>query len=156
MANSPAVLEGYLNFNQALAGGALSAQVREQIALVVAEVNGCGYCLSAHTAIGRSVGLNEQSMACARRVVSSDSKTQAVLTLAQTITLERGEISDEAFRAAKQSGLSDGEVTEVVANVALNIFTNYFNLVGQTEIDFPEVRPGDRSAANEPARRMAA
>jgi uncharacterized peroxidase-related enzyme len=142
MANSPAVLEGYLNFSGALAGGSLNAKVREQIALAVAEVNSCGYCLSAHTAIGKMVGLDSEAITLARRIAASDAKTDAILKLAQSITLQRGEISDADFRAARTAGLTDGEIAEVVANVALNIFTNYFNLVADTVIDFPEVKPG--------------
>ena len=142
MANSPAVLEGYLSFSGALAGGSLNAKVREQIALAVAEVNSCGYCLSAHAAIGKMVGLDSEAITLARRVAASDAKTEAILKLAQSITLQRGEIREMDFRAARTAGLTDGEIAEVVANVALNIFTNYFNLVADTVIDFPEVKPG--------------
>jgi len=142
MANSPALLEGYLNFSAALASGSFDAQVREKIALAVAEVNACGYCLSAHSAIGRMVGLDADAIACARRGAGADPKTEGLLKLAQSITLQRGEISDAEFGAARKAGLSEGEIAEVVGNVALNILTNYFNHVAATDIDFPEVKPG--------------
>lgn len=147
MAHSPAVLEGYLNFSGALAGGSLNAKVREQIALAVAEVNSCGYCLSAHCAIGKMVGLAENELAAARSGEAVDAKTQATLKLAQSIALQRGEISDNDFCAARKAGLSESEIAEVVANVALNIFTNYFNHVAATDIDFPKVEPGVENAA---------
>jgi len=147
MANSPAVLEGYLNFSGALAGGSLSAKVRELIALTVAEVNSCGYCLSAHCAIGKMVGLEASELAAARSGESTDSKTQATLKLAQSIVLQRGEIHDTDFNSAREAGLSEGEIAEVVANVALNVFTNYFNLVADTEIDFTKIEPGVNQTA---------
>jgi uncharacterized peroxidase-related enzyme len=148
MANSPAVLEGYLNLSSALAGGSLNAKIREQIALAIAEVNSCGYCLSAHAAFGKMVGLDSEAITLARHVTSSDTKTEAILKLAQSITLQRGEISDADFRAARTAGLTDGEIAEVVANVALNVFTNYFNHVADTVIDFPEVKPGVEEASS--------
>ncbi len=147
MANSPAVLEGYLNFSGALAGGSLSASVREQVALATAEINSCGCCLSAHKAIGGMVGLKPDAIACARSATADDPKTDAILKLARAITLQRGEISEGDFCGARQAGLTDGEIAEVVANVALNIFTNYFNHVAQTDIDFPKVEPGIENAA---------
>jgi uncharacterized peroxidase-related enzyme len=142
MANSPAVLESYLNFSSALIGGALNASVREQIALAVAEVNLCAYCLSAHTVIGGMVGLKPDTIFRARNASAPNAKTDAILKLARAIVVQRGEISEEDFNKARQASVTDGEVAEVVANVALNIFTNYLNHVAQTEIDFPKVEPG--------------
>lgn len=147
MANSPVVLEAYLNFNATLAGGSLGAPVREQIALTVAEANLCAYCLSAHTAIGAMVGLKPEDIARARSANAEDSKTDAILQLSRSITVQRGEITEDDFRGARKAGLTDAEIAEVVANVALNIFTNYFNHVAQTEIDFPKVEPGVEAVA---------
>jgi len=142
MANSPAVLEAYLNFSGTLASGLLKPQVREQIALAVGEANLCSYCLSAHTALAGMVGLKADAIALARNANASDRKVDAILKLARSIVVKRGEITDDEFRSARKAGLSDGELAEVVANVAVNIFTNYFNHVAQTEIDFPKVEPG--------------
>jgi uncharacterized peroxidase-related enzyme len=142
MASSPAVLEAYLNFSGALAGGSLSPQVREQIALAVGEANLCSYCLSAHTAIGGKLGLKPDAIAQARNASASDAKANAILKLARSIVVKRGEITDEEFQGARKAGLADGEIAEVVANVAVNIFTNYFNNIVQTDIDFPKVEPG--------------
>ncbi len=140
--NSPAALEGYLNFSGALAGGALSAKVREQIALAVAEINYCGYCLSAHTYIGGKVGLSEIEIADARQVSATDEHTAAILNLARSIVVQRGELSEAEFKAARAAKLTDAEIVETTANVALNILTNYVNHVAQTVVDFPEVKPG--------------
>jgi uncharacterized peroxidase-related enzyme len=141
--NSTAALEGYLNFSGALASGVLSAQVREQIALAVAEINFCGYCLSAHTYIGGKVGLNDKEIADARHAAAASENTDAILKLARSIIVQRGEVSDADFKAARTAGLGDAEIVETVANVSLNVLTNYLNHVARTVVDFPEVKPGN-------------
>jgi len=142
MAQSPAVLEAYLNFSGALGGGRLEARLREQIALLSAEANGCGYCASAHTAIGKMVGLGEDAILAARRGDAADARTDAALKFARTVIANRGEVSDADLQAVRGAGFSEGEVGEIVANVALNIFTNYFNEIAKTDIDFPRVQLG--------------
>lgn len=137
MANSPAVASAYLGFSQSLTTGSLLSRLREQIALVVGETNGCDYCLAAHTTIGKGVGLTEEETCNARRAVASDDKEQAALQFARTIVAKRGLVSDEDVQQVRDAGYTDGEIAEIVANVALNIFTNYFNHVAQTEVDFP-------------------
>lgn len=139
LGNSPAALQGYLNFSGALAGGVLDAKVREQIALAVAEINDCSYCQSAHTYIGGKVGLSDAEIADARNVTAADERTEAILNLARSIVVERGELSDVEFKAARAARLTDAEIVETVANVAVNILTNYVNHAAQTVIDFPEV-----------------
>ncbi len=149
MANSPAVLEAYLNFSGALAKGTLDAKLREQIALVSAEVNGCGYCASAHTVIGGMVGLNDESIIAARAGKSSDAKTEAALKFARALIVGRGQTSDADVQAVETAGFTDGEIGEIVAHVALNIFTNYFNETVKTTIDFPAIEfPLKSLAAN--------
>ena len=142
MAQSPAVLEAYLNFSGALGGGNLNARLREQIALISAEINGCGYCASAHTAIGKMVGLDEDAILSARSGNAADAKTDAALKFARAVIVNRGEVSDADLQAVRDAGFSDGEIGEIVANVALNIFTNYFNEIAKTDIDFPKVQLG--------------
>src|SRR5688572_5146595 len=139
MAQSPAVLEGYLAFSSALAKGKLSPAAREQIALAVAQANECGYCAAAHAALGKMAGLNADQIASARRGQASDPKIEAALRLSRSIVSTRGNVSDTDLAAARTAGLGDPEIAEVVANTALNIFTNYFNHVAATEIDFPKV-----------------
>ncbi len=146
LGNSSAALEGYLNFSGALAGGVLNAKVREQIALAVAEINDCNYCRNAHAYIGGKAGLSEREIADARKVSATDEHTAAILNLARSIVVQRGELSDTEFKAARAAKLTDAEIVETTANVALNILTNYVNHVAQTVVDFPEVKSGDTAA----------
>lgn len=139
MANSPAVLEAYLSFSAALARGSLPASLREQIALVVAESNGCDYCLAAHGALGRMAGLSDADIADSRRATSVDLKIEAVLTFAQQVVRERGRVSDADIERLRAAGFNDGYIAEIVANVVVNLFTNYLNHVAETDVDFPEV-----------------
>lgn len=142
MGHSPAALEGYLGLSATLGHGVLDGKLREQIALAVAETNLCGYCLSAHTAIGGKLGLSTDQIEAARRASANTPRTDAVLKLARSIVVSRGEVSDADLKAARAAGLSDAELVETIANVALNLFTNYVNHVARTAVDFPEVKPG--------------
>jgi uncharacterized peroxidase-related enzyme len=139
MVHSPAVLESYLSFSGALGRGALNAKLREQIAITVAPVNGCQYCLSAHTVIGKMAGVSEHNLAASRQARSSDAKTEAALKFALSVVEQRGRIADADFDAVRRAGYTDGEIAEIIAHVALNIFTNYFNNITQVEVDFPPV-----------------
>lgn len=138
MASSPAVLEGYLNLSGAL-GSALSAKLNEQIALTVAEINGCRYCASAHSAIGKMVGLDDHAVEDARRAFSHDPKTDAALKFAKALVISRGKVTEEDLRTVTAAGYSEKEIAEIVANVALNVFTNYFNETAKTVVDFPAI-----------------
>jgi uncharacterized peroxidase-related enzyme len=138
--NSPAALGGYLALNGALASGALGAKTGERIALAIAEINTCGYCLAAHTYLGRHVArLDDAEIAANRAGASNDPKADAAVRFAVSVALDRGHVSDAAVRAVKGAGYSNAEVMEIVAHVALNTLTNYVNEVAQTEIDFPAV-----------------
>ena len=140
MANSPAVLQGYAQFSGALAGGSLPAKVREQIALLTAETNSCDYCLSAHSALGKLAGLSQSQIDGARNGESADKLTLGSLTLAQAVLGARGGVSEREIAAARAAGLTDGQIAEVVAAVALNVFTNYFNRAFDVDVDFPRVQ----------------
>lgn len=140
MAHSPAVARGYLDFNQALSGGSLPARLREQLALVVGEANTCQYCVAAHTFLGRKAGLSEQETRDARTGDVDDAREHAALAFAKALVENRGRVGrvgDDQVQQLRQAGYTDGEIAEIVAHVALNVFTNYFNLVAGTEIDFP-------------------
>jgi len=145
MAHSPAVLEGYLNFSGALGEGTLNARLREQIAITVAEANGCEYCLSAHTAIAKLVGLDEAALTSSRQAKSSDARTEAALKFAQAVVKSKGRVTDGDLKAVRDAGYGDGEINEIIANVAINLFTNYFNNATQVEVDFPKVSIAGRS-----------
>lgn len=141
MVSSPAVLDGYLSLSGALSKGTLNAKTREQIALIVAETNECGYCLAAHSAIGKMVGLSTEQILDSRRGTSVDPKSEAIVRFARRVVDQQGKVSDSEIAEARVAGLDDGGIAEIVANVALNIFTNYFNHVAATEIDFPKAEP---------------
>jgi len=139
MANSPEVLEAYLGFSGALSAGLLDPKVREQIALLTAQQNHCNYCLSAHTAIGKMVGLNHEQILASRQGQGGSEKATAALTFAKRVLESKGQINESDLQSARAAGLSDGEVAEVIAHVALNVFTNYFNIATEVDIDFPKV-----------------
>jgi uncharacterized peroxidase-related enzyme len=140
VANSPAALEGYLGLNNALSKGQLDAKTRERIAIAVAETNGCGYCLSAHTFIGKNVAkLDDAEITANRSGASNDLKANAAVRFAAKVVNARGHVSDADIAAVKAAGFDDAQVVEIVLHVALNTLTNYVNEVAKTEIDFPVV-----------------
>lgn len=147
LANSPAALNGYLSFTGALAKGDLPQRLREQIALVVAETNGCDYCLSAHSAIGKKAGLSADEIERSRGAEASDQKAQAALVFAQKLVEDRGRVADADLEPVRQAGYDEGEIAEIVANVALNLYTNYFNHVADPEVDFPRVSASAAAAS---------
>jgi uncharacterized peroxidase-related enzyme len=125
----------FANLGKSSVGG----RTGELLAIAIAQSNGCGYCLAAHTAIGTALGLGADALAAARTPTSADARTASILSLAVSINRSRGKISDAELTAARAAGLSDREIVDVVALVALNVFTNYLNNVAETTIDFPEV-----------------
>ena len=140
VANSPAALQGYLGLSGALSKGALPAATRERIALAVAEINGCDYCLSAHAYIGKNLAkLDDAEITANRSGASSDPKADAAVRFAAKVARERGHVSEDDVRAVKLAGYDDAQVIEIVLHVALNTWTNYINQVAKTDIDFPVV-----------------
>ena len=140
VSTSPAALEGYLGLNGALAKGALEAPTRERIALAVAEVNGCDYCLSAHSYLGKNLAkLSDAEIAANRNGGSGDTKADAAVRFAVKLVEARGHVTDTDIKAVKDAGYNDAQLIEIVLHVALNTLTNYVNEVAKTEIDFPVV-----------------
>lgn len=140
--NSPAALEGYLGLNGALGKGKLDAKTRERVALVVAESNGCDYCLAAHTFLGKNVAkLDDAEIARNRAGGSSDAKADAAVRFAARVVALRGHVSDEDVRAVREAGYDDAQIVEIVLHVALNTLTNYVNEVAKTVVDFPAASP---------------
>ena len=146
-AHSPAVLQFYLSGSEALAGASISAALREQIALTTAGENDCNYCASAHTLMGKGAGVAADELAANLRGQSSDSKTHAALSFVKVIVAKRGRVSDADLANVRAAGYSDAEITEIVATVAANIFTNYFNHIADTAVDFPLVHATSLEAA---------
>lgn len=139
LANSPRALEGFLGLYAAAGGFGVDKATQERIALAVAEGNGCQYCVSAHTAIGRHAGLSNDEMLLNRRGRSTDARAAAAVAFAVALNDNLGEVTTAEFEAARGAGLSDGEIVEIIAIVALNIFTNMIGKATRVEIDFPRV-----------------
>lgn len=141
ISNSPAALQGYLGLNTALGGGALDAPTRERIALAVAEANGCGYCLAAHTYLGSNLAkLSDEEIMANRKGGSMDAKADAAVKFAGALVEKHGRVSDADIMAVRDAGYSDEELVEIVAHVAVNTLTNYMNEAFGTEIDFPQTK----------------
>jgi uncharacterized peroxidase-related enzyme len=140
LATAPAALEGYLALSGALGKGALDAKLRESVALVVSEHNGCDYCLAAHTFVGKNFAkLSDEATAKARDGLGLDERTTAALIFARSVARERGRVQEAEITALREAGFTDAQVLEIVVNVALTVLTNYVNNVAQTELDFPRV-----------------
>ena len=143
IAQSPAALQGFTASNGALAK-ALDVKTRERIALAVAQVNGCNYCLSAHTYLGLNLAkITPEEVVLNRHGESCDTKANAAVNFAAKIVRDRGRISDADIRAVREAGFSDGAIVEILAVTAENIFTNLLNIVADTDIDFPVVRAAE-------------
>ena len=140
LANSPAALDAYLAFNQALSAGKLCPMLKEKIALTVAGVNSCNYCASAHTALGLGLSIEKDELKKNIEAKSDCEKTEAALQFAKAIVVKHGRDLDSEFKAVEEAGFSHGEIVEVIAVVSVNIFTNYFNHIAGTEVDFPLVQ----------------
>jgi uncharacterized peroxidase-related enzyme len=146
-AASPATLEGLLALSGSLGRGALDPATRERIALAIANVNGCDYCNAAHSYLAKNIAkLSDEEIILNRAGRSSDAKADAAVRLAVEIAVGRGRVSEESFAKARQAGLDDAELVEIVGHVALNTFTNYINETFKTPIDFPEAPTARRAA----------
>ncbi len=148
MAIAPAVLDAYLAFGRSMSRSGLSPALREQIGLTVSELNRCQYCVAAHATFARTAGLGDEEIADSRKGISPHQKTEAILQFARKIVTERGWVSDDDVQIVRAAGVSEAELAEIVAAVALNTFTNYFIHVADTEIDFPDVEPVETLACD--------
>jgi uncharacterized peroxidase-related enzyme len=147
IAQSPPALQGFTSNNAALAK-TLDVKTRERIALAVAEVNGCDYCLSAHTYLGLNLAkISPEEVALNRKGQSDDAKANAAVHFAAEIVRARGHVTEADVRSVRDAGFSDGQIVEIVAVTAENIFTNLLNVIADTDIDFPVVRANEAAAA---------
>ncbi len=140
VANSPAALKSMWSTFGALGGGVIAPKLGEQIAVAVADRNGCEYCLAAHTALGRKAGASAEEMQRAQAGGSVDAKTQAALHFALKLVNDRGQVGDADVQGLRQVGFGDEEIVEILAHVALNLFTNYINVAFSVPVDFPAVK----------------
>lgn len=139
VANSPAALQSMWGAFGALGSGVLGAKLGEQLAVAIANRNGCEYCLAAHTALGRKAGATAEEMAEAQIGRAQDARTAAALAFALQLVEARGQVGASAVQALRDAGLGDEEIVEIVAHVALNLFTNYVNNALAVPLDFPKV-----------------
>lgn len=137
MAHAPVALNAYVQLADVAGHGKLNAKQREQIALAVGDANACDYCLAAHSAIGKMVGLTPAQIAAARGAHADSTRDAALLKLARSIVDNRGNVPTAELDAFKAAGFSDGDILEVLVNVVLNIYTNYTNHIARTVVDFP-------------------
>lgn len=140
VANSPAALQSMWGSFGALGGGVIPAQVGEQIAVAIANRNACEYCLAAHTALGRKAGASSAEMSAAQDGQSEDPKIAAALRFALRVVEGRGQIADSDVQDLRNAGYGDEEIVEILAHVALNLFTNYVNVAFAVPVDFPGVK----------------
>jgi uncharacterized peroxidase-related enzyme len=139
MANNPFILKGWMEFNQYIEQGTLDPKLRELIAIVVSELNGCEYCLAAHTAIGKTLGLKEKELEMAREFKATEPKWEAALRFTHDLVVRRGVLQPEEVDRLRKLNFTEPEIIEMIAITSMTIFTNYFNLIARTEVDFPKV-----------------
>jgi uncharacterized peroxidase-related enzyme len=139
LANSPAALGAFLGLHQIAENGALDLQTRERIAVALAEQNGCQYCLSAHSAIGRKVGLTGDEIDANREGTSHDAKAAAAVGFARALVEHKGDVTQTELDAVRAAGYGDGEIVEIIVHVGMNLLTNILGRAGRVDIDFPKV-----------------
>ncbi|MCC6284191.1 MAG: peroxidase-related enzyme [Phycisphaerales bacterium] len=137
MANSGAALDAYVALSGALAKGGLSKAEQEVIQLAVSEANQCGYCVAAHTVIGKGAGLSDAEALASRRGTPESPRHAALATFARALHEKRGNVADADLSAFRKAGFNDGHIAEAVGVYALATYTNYFNHVNNTVLDFP-------------------
>lgn len=140
VANSTAALKSMWGSFGALGGGVINAKLGEQIAVAIADRNDCEYCLAAHTVLGRKAGATAEEMSAAQAGQSADPKTAAALRFAVAVVNSRAQISDEEVANLRSVGFTEEEIVEILAHVALNLFTNYVNVAFKVPVDFPSVK----------------
>lgn len=139
VANSPAALTSMWSAFGAFGSGTLGAALGEQIAVAVANRNSCEYCLAAHTLLGKKAGVTGDALAAAQDGESEDARVAALLGFALKLVEERGQVGSQDVQALRDHGWSDEEIVETIAQVALNLFTNYLNIALDVPVDFPRV-----------------
>jgi len=145
VANSPAALNSMWGAFGALGKGTLGAKLGEQIAVAIANFNQCEYCLAAHTVLGKGAGATQTEMDSAKDGVSADPKTSAALEFALSVVKNRAQVSSGDLDKLRAAGFKDEQVVEILAHVALNVFTNYINVALDIPVDFPKVALSARS-----------
>ena len=138
-ANSPDALRAFLGLHGIAGNGSLHPQTRERIALALAQQNGCEYCLSAHTAIGRKAGLSDAEIQANRSGTSQDAKAAIAVKFAQSLVANQGDVTTAELIEARNAGYSEAEIVEIITHAGMNVLTNILGKAGQIDIDFPKV-----------------
>ena len=141
MANSPAVLDSFLAFSNAMGGARIGTKLHNQVKLTTSETNSCDYCTSILSAVAPSAGLSAADILAGRTGNSEDRRTKAALAFANDVLENRGKVSNQQLAAVQEAGFGDGEIVEIVASVVLGCFTNFLNNVADTELDIPKAEP---------------
>lgn len=140
VANSPAALKSMWGAFGALGSGRIESKLGEQIAVAIADRNACNYCLAAHTALGRKAGASAEEMTAAQSGRSTDPRTAAALAFALKVVETRAQVSADDVASLRKVGFDDEQIVEILAHVALNLFTNYVNVAFDVPVDFPAVK----------------
>ena len=138
-ANSPAALRAFLGLYSIANEGSLDPHTRERIALAIAQQNSCEYCVSAHTAIGRKVGLDGAEIQANRAGTSQDAKAAVAVKLARSLVEHTGEVTTAELLEARNAGYTDADIVEIITHAGLNILTNMIGKASRLEIDFPKI-----------------
>lgn len=138
-ANSPAALRAFLGLHGIASEGVLDPLTRERIALGLAEQNACEYCVSAHTAIGRKVGLSSAEIEANRAGSSEDAKAAIAVKFARSLAENNGEVTTSELLEVRNAGYDDAEIVEIITHVGMNVLTNILGKASRVEIDFPKV-----------------
>lgn len=138
-ANSPSALTAFLGLHSIAEQGSLDVKTRERIALAIAQQNECQYCVSAHTAIGQSAGLNGDEISANKKGESQDAKASVAVKFAKALAEHNGEVTEDELTEVRAAGYSESDIVEIITHVGMNIMTNILGKASQVEIDFPKV-----------------
>ena len=139
-AHGPVALKAVLAADGALAAGTLSRQEQETIKLVVSEVAGCDYCVAAHRLLGKMTGLKPEVLTQIRAgVATGDAKRDALVHFVRKLQQTSGTISEAEVSAIKAAGYTDAQIVDISLAIAVTVFTNVFNRINDTVLDFPAV-----------------
>ena len=137
-AHGPAELKAILQADAVLATSALSKQDQETIKLIVSEVAGCDYCVAAHSLLGKMTGLSPDVLKQIRAgQPTGDTRRDALVRFVGKLAKTSGTISDEEVSAIKAAGYTDQQLVDISLAIAVTTFTNVFNRINDTAIDFP-------------------
>ena len=148
MANSPAVLESFLVFNQAMGKATIGEKLHNLVKLSTSESNSCDYCTSILSAVAPAAGLTADDILAGRTGSSEDGRTDAALKFSDAVLKNGGKVSDQQLAAVRDAGFNDAQIVEIVASVVFGCFTNFLNNVADTELDIPQAEPVSASSGS--------